>query len=134
MAAVSAAQQELAAALAKREQKLLDAEPVLAEPFDVTLPPVPAGPGGLQPSVQMMYDLNDAFATLNFTVYSGPEITSEQFDFDNLNFAPDHPAPDSMDTCWLSESAGKSGAERLGLHPHLTGASALERAAEGQRP
>jgi phenylalanyl-tRNA synthetase alpha chain len=121
--AVSAAQRELAAALAEREQELPDAEPVLAEPFDVTLPPVPAGPGGLHPSVQMMYDLNDAFATLNFTVYSGPEITSEQFDFDNLNFAPEHPARDSMDTYWLSESAGKSGAERLCLRPHLTGAS-----------
>jgi phenylalanyl-tRNA synthetase alpha chain len=122
-AAVSAAQKRLAAAFTAREEELLDAEPVLVEPLDITLPPGPVGVGGLHPSVQMMYDLNDAFATLNFTVYSGPEITSEQFEFDNLNFPPDHPARESMDTYWLSESAGKSGAERLCLRPHLTGAS-----------
>jgi phenylalanyl-tRNA synthetase alpha chain len=121
--AVATAQQELTAVLAERERELLDAEPVLTSPFDVTLPGVPAGTGGLHPSVQMMYDLNDAFATLNFTVYSGPEITSEQFEFDHLNFPPDHPARESMDTYWLTESAGKVGAERLCLRPHLTGAS-----------
>ncbi|MCK9930731.1 hypothetical protein MXD62_26870 [Frankia sp. Mgl5] len=121
--AVTSVQQELAAAFTAREQELLDAEPVLAEPFDVTLPAIPAGQGCLHPSVQMMYDLNDAFGTLNFTVYSGPEISSEQFEFDYLNFPPDHPARESMDTYWLSGSAGKSGVERLCLRPHLTGAS-----------
>jgi phenylalanyl-tRNA synthetase alpha chain len=121
--ALSSAQHELSEALDAREQLLVDAEPALTEPFDVTLPAVEALTGSLHPSVQMMYDLNDAFATLNFTVYSGPEISSEQFEFDHLNFPPDHPARESMDTYWLSESAGKYGAERLCLRPHLTGAS-----------
>jgi phenylalanyl-tRNA synthetase alpha chain len=74
----------------------------------------------------MMYDLNDAFAALNFEVFEGPEVTSELYEFDHMNFPPDHPARESMDTYWL-EGAGVSaearGADRLAIRPHLTGGS-----------
>ena len=121
--ALAAVQHEVLAALSDREEQLLDAEPVLAEPLDVTLPATAVGRGGLHPTVQMMYDLNDAFTALNFKVYEGPEISSEQFEFDYMNFPADHPARESMDTYWLASSDGKAGAERLCLRPHLTGAS-----------
>jgi phenylalanyl-tRNA synthetase alpha chain len=121
--ALAAAQQRVQAALDEREQALLDGEPALAEPFDVTLPAPPAGSGGQHPSVQMMYDLNDAFAALNFEIYAGPEISSERFEFDALNFPPEHPARESMDTYWLAGTENGSGSERLCLRPHLTGAS-----------
>ncbi|GGK34762.1 phenylalanine--tRNA ligase alpha subunit [Pilimelia terevasa] len=124
-AAVGAAQGELEEALAARQEALLDSEPALTEPFDVTVPGllVAGGEGGLHPTVQLMYDLNDAFAALNFEVYSGPEISSELFEFDYMNFPADHPARESMDTYWLAGSDGKTGAQRLCLRPHLTGAS-----------
>lgn len=121
--ALAAAQEAVTTTLAAREEELLDAEPALGEPFDVTLPATAVGRGGLHPSVQMMYDLNDAFAALNFQVYEGPEISSELFEFDYMNFPADHPARESMDTYWLAGSDGKAGAERLCLRPHLTGAS-----------
>lgn len=70
-----------------------------------------------------MDDLNDAFAALNFEIYQGPEISSELFEFDHLNFPPEHPARESMDTFWLAGSLDRSGSERLCLRPHLTGAS-----------
>jgi phenylalanyl-tRNA synthetase alpha chain len=120
---VARAQQEVEQALADRENELLDTEPALGEPIDVTLPGKPVPTGGLHPSVQLMYDLNDAFAALNFEVYQGPEISSELFEFDNLNFPAEHPARESMDTYWLEGSRGRSGGERLCLRPHLTGAS-----------
>lgn len=122
-AALASTQQAVTLALAEREEQLLDAEPALAEPFDVTLPATVVGRGGLHPSVQMMYDLNDAFTALNFQVYEGPEISSELFEFDHMNFPADHPARESMDTYWLAGSTGNAGAERLCLRPHLTGAS-----------
>ncbi|GIH08502.1 phenylalanine--tRNA ligase alpha subunit [Rhizocola hellebori] len=122
-AAVNEAQQQVVHALERREQELLGSEPVLAHPFDVTLPGLWLGDGTLHPTVQMMYDLNDAFAALNFEVYEGPEISSEQFEFDYMNFPPDHPARESMDTFWLEGMTGKQGAQRLCLRPHLTGAS-----------
>ena len=71
----------------------------------------------------MCYDLNDAFRSLGFEVFSEPEITSEKFAFDNLNFAPEHPARESMDTYWLKGHDEERGAKRLCLRPHLTGAS-----------
>jgi len=50
----------------------------------------------------MTYDLNDAFNSLCFEVFSEDDITSELYAFDNLNFPPEHPARDSMDTYWLA--------------------------------
>ncbi len=122
-AALGPAQQEVTEALHVREQELLDAEPALAASFDVTVPAPVMGAGGLHPTIQLMDDLNDAFAALNFEIYQGPEISSELFEFDHLNFPPEHPARESMDTFWLTGSLDKSGSERLCLRPHLTGAS-----------
>ncbi|MPZ66412.1 MAG: phenylalanine--tRNA ligase subunit alpha [Pseudonocardiaceae bacterium] len=122
-AALGSAQQEVTATLQVREQELLDVEPALAEPFDVTVPAPMVDSGGLHPTIQLMYDLNDAFAALNFEVYEGPEISSELFEFDYMNFSPEHPARESMDTFWLAGSRDSSGSERLCLRPHLTGAS-----------
>lgn len=122
-AAFGVAQQEVQDALTNRERELLDAEPALPAPLDVTLPAPVVGSGGLHPTIQLMYDLNDVFAALNFEVYEGPEISSELFEFDYMNFPPDHPARESMDTFWLEGCLDKAGADRLCLRPHLTGAS-----------
>ncbi len=116
-------------ALEARKLSLVDAGGS-AVTIDVTAPGLLAAPGGLHPITQMMYDLDDAFAALNFEVYQGPEITSEASDFDNMNFPPDHPARESMDTYWLS---GESNDARRCLRPHLTGGS-VRRMLEGPPP
>jgi len=121
--ALNRAQRQVGDLLAVREEELLDSEPALNVPLDVTLPGTLPPSGGLHPTIQLMYDLNDAFAALNFEVYEGPEISSEAFEFDAMNFPADHPARESMDTYWLAGSDGKHGVERLCLRPHLTGAS-----------
>jgi phenylalanyl-tRNA synthetase alpha chain len=122
-AAVGEAVQTLTSALSEREAELLDTQPALAHQVDITIPGTPPPAGGLHPTIQMMYDLNDAFAALNFELYSGPEISSEQFEFDSMNFPPDHPARESMDTYWLAAPFDGAAGERLCLRPHLTGAS-----------
>jgi phenylalanyl-tRNA synthetase alpha chain len=122
-AAIHETQQAVTAALETRQQDLLDSQQALPRPLDVTVPGIPAGLGGLHPTIQLMYDLNDAFAALNFDRFAGPEISSELYEFDHLNFPPDHPARESMDTFWLAGMAGKEGGDRLSLRPHLTGAS-----------
>ncbi len=91
--------------------------------FDPTVPGTKLNKGSLHPHTQMINALNDAFLSLGFKIYEGPEISSELFGFDNLNFPPDHPAREDMDTYWLSGSQGKTGAERMCLRPHLTGSS-----------
>ncbi|MFB9236017.1 phenylalanine--tRNA ligase subunit alpha [Plantactinospora siamensis] len=128
-AALHAVQQQLTAEIETRERDLLDAEPAVAVPLDVTVPGRPVGGGGLHPTTQLRYDLDDAFAALNFEVYAGPEISSERYEFDALNFPPEHPARETMDTYWLAGDAGRAGdgdgpgTDRRCLRPHLTGAS-----------
>jgi phenylalanyl-tRNA synthetase alpha chain len=71
----------------------------------------------------MCYDLNDTFRSMGFEIFSESDVTSELYGFDNLNFPPDHPARESMDTYWLKDHESGSGGDRLCLRPHLTGAS-----------
>lgn len=109
--------------LNKKEQDLLANQSVLDEPIDLTLPGKKTEKGVLHPITQMVYDLNEAFTSLGFEVFSEDDISSEKFVFDNLNFAPDHPARQMMDTYWIEGTENKKANERLCLRPHLTGAS-----------
>ena len=105
-----------------RENLKLKASEVSAD-FDISVPgTMPLG-GGLHPITQMCYDLNDAFRSMGFEVYEEDDITSELYGFDNLNFPPDHPARESMDTYWLEGHDQGKGGDRLCLRPHLTGGS-----------
>jgi phenylalanyl-tRNA synthetase alpha chain len=91
--------------------------------FDVTIPGIQPQGGGLHPITQMCYDLNDTFRSMGFEIFQESDITSELYAFDNLNFPPEHPARESMDTYWLSGHNSGRGGSRLCLRPHLTGAS-----------
>lgn len=110
--------------LKEREEEIINNTSVIDEKIDITLPgkKLPSE-GALHPITQMCYDLNDAFLSLGFEVYSENDISSEKFAFDNLNFPKDHPARQSMDTYWIEGTEEKSAEERLCLRPHLTGGS-----------
>lgn len=107
----------------ERKEELLGEESVVDEFFDVSIPGKNISSGGLHLVTQMMYDLNDAFMSMGFEVFEGPEITSEQFAFDNLNFPVNHPARESMDTYWLEGYKNNDAYNKICLRPHLTGAS-----------
>lgn len=109
--------------LNEKEEQIISSKSVLDEPIDLTLPGTKVSKGVLHPVTQMCYDLNDAFASLGFEVFSEDDISSEKYAFDNLNFAPDHPARQMMDTYWIEGTEDKANNERLCLRPHLTGAS-----------
>ena len=105
-----------------RENLKLKASEVSAD-FDISVPGTLPLSGGLHPITQMCYDLNDAFRSMGFEVFEEDDITSELYGFDNLNFPPDHPARESMDTYWLEGHDQGKGGDRLCLRPHLTGGS-----------
>jgi len=114
---------EFADKLQSREDELVSTASVVEGEIDLTLPGIPVEAGALHPITQMCYDLNDAFLSLGFEVFSEDDISSEKYAFDNLNFPADHPARQSMDTYWLEGTEDKEGTERLCLRPHLTGGS-----------
>ncbi len=95
----------------------------ISEDFDYTVPGIPPSSGALHPITQMCYDLNDTFRSMGFEIFQESDITSELYAFDNLNFPPNHPARESMDTYWLKDYEKECGGKKLCLRPHLTGAS-----------
>ena len=106
----------------RREEISIKAS-VISPDFDLTVPGVAPPTGALHPITQMCYDLNDTFRSMGFEIFQESDISSELYAFDNLNFPPDHPARESMDTYWLSGHDKGRGGDRLCLRPHLTGAS-----------
>ncbi len=78
------------------------AERLASEWIDVTLPAPGVRPGSLHPITQLQNEIEDLFTSLGFTVLDGPEVETEEHNFDALNIPPTHPARDMQDTFWLS--------------------------------
>ena len=106
----------------KRMELKLKASEVSPD-FGCSVPGILPPRGGLHPITQMCYDLNDAFRSMGFEIFQEDDITSELYAFDKLNFPPNHPARESMDTYWLAGHDTGSTNEKLCLRPHLTGGS-----------
>src|SRR5918996_1046675 len=68
--------------------------------IDVTLPGRRPPPGGLHPLASTLRRVVDAFVSLGYRVSEGPEIETEWYNFDALNFPPDHPARLTQDTLY----------------------------------
>jgi len=51
--------------------------------------------------------LEEIFISLGFKVEDGPQIETEEFNFDKLNIPDNHPARDVWDTFWISDDINK---------------------------
>ncbi len=81
-----------------------EAREYLEQPMDLTLRGrLPVGLGRLHPISIVMYDLVDLFVSLGFDVATGPEIETDYYNFEALNFPSDHPARDMQDTLFIEE-------------------------------
>jgi len=77
---------------------------VLAEgSVDVTLPVDQAVVGSLHPVSLMRQSLLREFRRLGFTVYDGPEVDKDFYNFSALNFPDHHPARDMHDTFFVKD-------------------------------
>ncbi len=74
-------------------------------PIDVTLPVSDAAhSGSLHPVTLVRHQLNKVFKQLGFTIYDGPEIDTDFFNFSALNIPDHHPARDMQDTFYVEGS------------------------------
>ncbi|MFP4598528.1 MAG: phenylalanine--tRNA ligase subunit alpha [Persicimonas sp.] len=79
------------------------AERLRSERIDVTLPArTPAVRGG-HPLEEMNDELVAVLGEMGFEVAEGPEVEEDFFNFEALNFPPDHPARDMQDTFVLED-------------------------------
>lgn len=72
-----------------------------AESLDVTLPGRSVEKGGRHPVAKLLEEIEDVFREIGFSVYEGPEVETEFFNFEALNMPADHPARDMQDTFYL---------------------------------
>nr|WP_313898255.1 phenylalanine--tRNA ligase subunit alpha [Nodosilinea sp. LEGE 07298] len=71
------------------------------ETLDVTMPGVFQPQGRIHPINSIIDRIVDIFVGLGYTVADGPEIETDYYNFEALNFLPDHPARDMQDTLYL---------------------------------
>lgn len=74
-----------------------------AERLDVTMPGVYTPQGRVHPINGIIDEIIDIFVGLGYTVAQGPEVETDFYNFEALNFLPDHPARDMQDTLYLPD-------------------------------
>jgi len=116
--AINSAKVELEEALAQRRNELELRAALPKEPTDFTLPGRRRIVGKLHPLTQVTEDIVRSFRKIGFVVADGPEVEDDYYCFDALNTPADHPARDSQDTFYLSNStqAGQNSPYLLRTH------------------
>jgi phenylalanyl-tRNA synthetase alpha chain len=101
---VGAAKAAIRAALAERQAQLeaeRDQRVLVEEAVDVTLPWDRSTVGARHPVTTVGERLADVFVSMGYEIAEGPEIEAEWYNFDALNFPPDHPAREMQDTIFV---------------------------------
>jgi phenylalanine--tRNA ligase, alpha subunit len=102
---MGAARKQIQAALAEATARLEAEEPAAAlerEKVDVTVPTRRNPRGARHPLTVLVEDVADFFIGMGWEIAEGPEVEHEWFNFDALNFGPDHPARQMQDTFYVS--------------------------------
>lgn len=73
--------------------------------FDVTAYKPGQVYGSLHPYTKLIERIEDIFISMGYEIADGPELETEEYNFEALNIPADHPARDMWDTFWL-ESPG----------------------------
>ena len=88
--------------------------------LDVTLPGSAQRVGVEHPLVKTMAEIVGVFQRMGYSVGLGPEVESDFYNFESLNFPPNHPACDTQDTLVVAEQEGKPLRDRLLMRTHTS--------------
>ena len=86
----------------KRNQEALRAERI-----DVTQPTTRGQVGAQHPITILNEQIADIFVGMGWEIADGPEVEAEYFNFDSLNFIPDHPARTLQDTFHIAPQGSR---------------------------
>jgi phenylalanyl-tRNA synthetase alpha chain len=84
-----------------------DAAVLIAERIDVTLPSTRQPTGARHPITILGEHIADTFIAMGWELADGPEVETEQFNFDALNFPADHPARSEQDTFYIAPEGSR---------------------------
>ena len=102
------------AALAKAPATTADAS------LDISLPGIRRAIGAEHPIVRTQNEIVAVFKNLGYSVAEGPVIETDYYNFEALNFPPNHPARDTQDTLFLANQESKPRREQLLLRTHTS--------------
>lgn len=104
---VNAARSALEAKLQERQAEVEEQEMATrlqSETLDITLPSRQPVRGHMHPLHLTRRHMEEAFLRMGFSLVEGQEIETDYFNFQCLNFPPDHPARDMQDSMYLTDS------------------------------
>jgi phenylalanyl-tRNA synthetase alpha chain len=88
--------------------------------IDITLPGTAQRIGAEHPLIRTMQEIVTVFERMGYSVGLGPEVESDFYNFEALNFPPNHPARDTQDTLVVADQDKKPARERLLMRTHTS--------------
>ena len=89
-------------------------------PVDISLPGIRRAIGAEHPVIKTTNEMVRVFQKLGYSVAEGPVVETDYYNFESLNFPPNHPARDTQDTLFIAGQQGKPQRERLLLRTHTS--------------
>jgi phenylalanyl-tRNA synthetase alpha chain len=91
-----------------------------AERVDISLPGIRRPIGAEHPILKTSREMVAVFQKLGYSVADGPVVETDYYNFESLNFPPNHPARDTQDTLFIAGQQSKAQRERLLLRTHTS--------------
>lgn len=90
--------------LTEKRNKEAQAQALINEKIDVTVPGKQRKTGKLHPLTQVQRKMEDIFIGMGFSIAEGPEVEYDYYNFQALNIPENHPARDTQDTFYITEN------------------------------
>jgi phenylalanyl-tRNA synthetase alpha chain len=91
-----------------------------AETIDITLPGTQRLIGAEHPITRTLNEITSVFAALGYSVGVGPEVETDYYNFESMNFPPGHPARDTQDTLVVANQERRPQRDRLLMRTHTS--------------
>jgi phenylalanyl-tRNA synthetase alpha chain len=98
----------------------IEAETLDAEAIDITLPGTHRQLGAEHPLIKTWNEIVAVFQRMGYSVGVGPEVETDYYNFESLNFPPGHPARDTQDTLVIAGQERKPLRDRLLMRTHTS--------------
>ncbi len=97
-----------------------DVESIAQDYIDISLPGIRRPIGAEHPVIKTRNEIVSVFQRLGYSVADGPVVETDYYNFEALNFPPNHPARDTQDTLFIAGQQSKPQRERLLLRTHTS--------------
>ena len=87
---------------------------------DISLPGIERPLGVRHPVLRTLDELISVFVKMGYSIAEGPEVESDYYNFEALNFPPNHPARDTQDTLFIANQEQRPQRDRLLLRTHTS--------------